>query len=226
MPCLLSALTKRFGAITAGHCSDGYTYERAAIEAWLSSGRDTSPMTNEQLEDKVRWCGGKEVGWALPKTIDQPMTNEQPSGGTWGWGHCKVLPSMRGSACAHSWCVACERPWKARPPSVSGCRLPDSCRRRRPARRCSYPTTRCGRSWRWCCSWGSESGGSERGSGASRGMWACAGRLAVRQCSASVPNGPGSQLGAQESPGRCHCTHCTSVVEGLLPATCSCLGAV
>ncbi|GAB4821371.1 hypothetical protein N2152v2_008417 [Parachlorella kessleri] len=32
--------------------ADGYSYERHAIEAWLST-RDTSPMTNDMLEDKV-----------------------------------------------------------------------------------------------------------------------------------------------------------------------------
>lgn len=32
--------------------ADGFTYERAAIQNWLST-RDTSPMTNDPLEDKV-----------------------------------------------------------------------------------------------------------------------------------------------------------------------------
>ncbi len=33
--------------------ADGYSYERQAIQAWLTT-RDSSPMTNEQLDDKVR----------------------------------------------------------------------------------------------------------------------------------------------------------------------------
>ncbi len=32
--------------------ADGYTYERSAIEGWLQT-KDSSPMTNEKLEDKV-----------------------------------------------------------------------------------------------------------------------------------------------------------------------------
>ena len=28
---------------------DGYTYEREAIQQWLNSGHDTSPMTNARL---------------------------------------------------------------------------------------------------------------------------------------------------------------------------------
>lgn len=32
--------------------SDGYTYERDAIEGWLST-KDTSPLTNLPLADKV-----------------------------------------------------------------------------------------------------------------------------------------------------------------------------
>ena len=28
---------------------DGYNYEKAAIESWLSSGKLTSPMTNDHL---------------------------------------------------------------------------------------------------------------------------------------------------------------------------------
>lgn len=32
--------------------ADGYTYERAAIEAWLSN-NDTSPLTNLLLADKL-----------------------------------------------------------------------------------------------------------------------------------------------------------------------------
>lgn len=32
-------------------CSDGFTYEQSAIEEWFSSGKNTSPMTNEELED-------------------------------------------------------------------------------------------------------------------------------------------------------------------------------
>ncbi|KAK8736916.1 hypothetical protein OTU49_004722, partial [Cherax quadricarinatus] len=30
-------------------CADGFTYERVAMEAWLASGKRTSPMTNEKL---------------------------------------------------------------------------------------------------------------------------------------------------------------------------------
>ncbi|KAI5695432.1 hypothetical protein M8J75_016612 [Diaphorina citri] len=30
-------------------CSDGYNYERSAIELWISSGRSTSPLTNQPL---------------------------------------------------------------------------------------------------------------------------------------------------------------------------------
>ena len=33
--------------------ADGHTYERQAIEAWLSSQRLTSPMTNEPLGDRL-----------------------------------------------------------------------------------------------------------------------------------------------------------------------------
>ncbi|XP_043472467.1 WD repeat, SAM and U-box domain-containing protein 1-like isoform X1 [Leptopilina heterotoma] len=33
-------------------CSDGYTYERAAINEWFLCGKFTSPMTNEPLHDK------------------------------------------------------------------------------------------------------------------------------------------------------------------------------
>ena len=29
--------------------SDGFTYERAAIETWLNAGNTTSPITNETL---------------------------------------------------------------------------------------------------------------------------------------------------------------------------------
>ena len=29
--------------------SDGFSYEREAVEAWLASGKKTSPMTNEPL---------------------------------------------------------------------------------------------------------------------------------------------------------------------------------
>jgi len=32
-------------------CSDGFTYERSAIEKWLSTHR-TSPMTGAELRDK------------------------------------------------------------------------------------------------------------------------------------------------------------------------------
>ena len=32
-------------------CSDGYIYEKAAIQEWLTSRRKTSPMTNLPLED-------------------------------------------------------------------------------------------------------------------------------------------------------------------------------
>lgn len=32
---------------------DGYSYERGAIAEWLESGKDTSPMTNEQLEHSM-----------------------------------------------------------------------------------------------------------------------------------------------------------------------------
>ena len=32
-------------------CSDGYIYEKAAIQEWLTSRRKTSPMTNLPVED-------------------------------------------------------------------------------------------------------------------------------------------------------------------------------
>ena len=32
-------------------CSDGYVYEKAAIQEWLTSRRKTSPMTNLPIED-------------------------------------------------------------------------------------------------------------------------------------------------------------------------------
>ena len=32
---------------------DGYTYERASIQEWLTSGRLTSPMTNAPLKSNV-----------------------------------------------------------------------------------------------------------------------------------------------------------------------------
>lgn len=31
--------------------SDGYTYEREAMQQWLSTGHNRSPVTNEQLEN-------------------------------------------------------------------------------------------------------------------------------------------------------------------------------
>ncbi|KAG0725098.1 WD repeat, SAM and U-box domain-containing protein 1 [Chionoecetes opilio] len=34
-------------------CADGFTYERVAMEAWLASGKRTSPMTNEKLAHLV-----------------------------------------------------------------------------------------------------------------------------------------------------------------------------
>ncbi|XP_050711432.1 WD repeat, SAM and U-box domain-containing protein 1-like isoform X3 [Eriocheir sinensis] len=34
-------------------CADGFTYERVAMEAWLASGKRTSPMTNEKLAHVV-----------------------------------------------------------------------------------------------------------------------------------------------------------------------------
>jgi hypothetical protein len=32
-------------------CSDGYTYERAAIESWFAQGHNTSPLTRNRLEN-------------------------------------------------------------------------------------------------------------------------------------------------------------------------------
>lgn len=32
---------------------DGYSYEKSAIEEWLQSGKETSPMTNETLAHKL-----------------------------------------------------------------------------------------------------------------------------------------------------------------------------
>lgn len=32
--------------------SDGFTYEKEAIEAWFSSGHDTSPLTNAKVDKK------------------------------------------------------------------------------------------------------------------------------------------------------------------------------
>ena len=34
-------------------CTDGHTYERAAIERWFSGGRMTSPVTNQRLRDRT-----------------------------------------------------------------------------------------------------------------------------------------------------------------------------
>lgn len=33
--------------------ADGFSYELEAIEEWLKTGRDTSPMTNLRLDDKI-----------------------------------------------------------------------------------------------------------------------------------------------------------------------------
>ncbi|RXG64254.1 WD repeat, SAM and U-box domain-containing protein 1 [Armadillidium vulgare] len=34
-------------------CADGFSYEREALEAWLASGKKTSPMTNEKLSHLI-----------------------------------------------------------------------------------------------------------------------------------------------------------------------------
>lgn len=42
-----------FSLIFVTFPQDGFTYERVAMEAWLASGKRTSPMTNEKLAHLV-----------------------------------------------------------------------------------------------------------------------------------------------------------------------------
>lgn len=55
--------------------SDGFTYEAAAIRGWLSSGHDTSPMTNLQLPN-----GHLIPNWTLRSAIQEWMQNHRANG--------------------------------------------------------------------------------------------------------------------------------------------------
>ena len=54
-------------------CSDGYVYEKAAIQEWLTSRRKTSPMTNLPVED-IKLIPQLD----LQKRIRESITNPKP----------------------------------------------------------------------------------------------------------------------------------------------------
>ena len=54
-------------------CSDGYIYEKAAIQEWLTSRRQTSPMTNLPVNDMTLI-----PQLDLQKRIRETLTNLQP----------------------------------------------------------------------------------------------------------------------------------------------------
>ncbi|CBJ33611.1 protein kinase [Ectocarpus siliculosus] len=52
--------------------ADGYTYERTAIECWLSE-HDTSPVTGKALETKVVF-----KNWSLVSSSPSPSFSSEP----------------------------------------------------------------------------------------------------------------------------------------------------
>ena len=54
-------------------CSDGYIYEKAAIQEWLTSRRQTSPMTNLPVNDMTLI-----PQLDLQKRIRETLTNLHP----------------------------------------------------------------------------------------------------------------------------------------------------
>ncbi|CAG9766318.1 unnamed protein product [Ceutorhynchus assimilis] len=50
-------------------CSDGFTYEKSAIAEWFMSGKFTSPMTNEELEN-TGFCCNMELREAIMEFVE------------------------------------------------------------------------------------------------------------------------------------------------------------
>ena len=61
-------------AVSAVHVvSDGYTYDRPAIQAWLETGKDRSPMTNAVLPHKTL-TPNRTLKMVIQKHLEQAAT--------------------------------------------------------------------------------------------------------------------------------------------------------